>query len=1112
MKYFILYTTFALGGLTVTAAPLEQAASAPAPVTWNDKHVVVEETLDQEVSSPSDDASEESLEKRQLDIGSLIDGLVPPLLPEDQLEKRQPRHEDKASSETTNPKAPLQKRQADPSLLQMFTPDRILEYLRSLNQPRQPNLLDILIGDLSGVVPAVTGLLDGVLDLLLPPLPTPVVPRPAEPSVFRPYAPEQVLSALSSLGYAGGTGLGLATTTVCGATATIPVAGVPIVTYPIVTKTVTVTVGPVPIIVQGLTALEGAVSSVLNEIIPTELLPGVTIAASADLPLGLNPALSLTIPGFPLPPLGQPTLPLITLPLPTVTLSRPTIPPLVLPPVPSIQLPSVSLPSVSLPPLPSLSLPSIQLPSVVVPTLPSLSLPTLPPLSLPTLPPLSLPTLPPFPTLPSVQLPTVSLPSVSLPSVSLPSASLPSVSLPSVSLPSVSLPSVSIPSISLPSVSLPSVSLPSVSLPSVSLPSVSLPSVSLPSVSLPSVSLPSVSIPSISLPSVSIPSVSLPSVSLPSVSLPSVSLPSIALPTVTLPTLSLPSVSPPSVALPTVSLPSLSLPSLALPTVSLPSLSLPSIALPTLSLPSLSLPSVSLPSLPLPSLALPTVSLPSLSLPSVALPTLPATLLPEVTIPGTRLPGLTLSAPPGLTLSVGGISANLPVVGTVGIPPVINLTIKPSGLTAQGLAIPTVVIPPLVIPSPVQAILPNLLSQLSQAVATQTALVPGLIGAINGLIPIPTPIITRNIGSNIPIPTGAPVLPSLLSEIGAAVNALPSAVPSLLSSLEELLLPEPTFSILPFPPFPNPSIQLPSFSILPVPPIATLLPNPPVLTPIPTLSISTRPPPFINLGPPIVTNPIASILPLPTSPALPTIRPYRFNAMSNSNVAVYWGQSSASERVSLAATCADPNVDMVILGFVTDISYQNSGLPKLTLAPIIQGVQTPYQRLLSPGLSYYAQLEADIKTCQATHGKKVLLSIGGGGSQLQLRSETEAQQFANRLWQLFGPVTPVTTRGHEYVNGLRPFGTAVLDGFDLAKVDESPAYWGTFAARLRANFLYDITKEYYLSAAPGCTAPDRSIPIGYLAQCNFIWPRFFGDETGRCEIGGDDFLTSILHW
>ncbi|KAK4669207.1 uncharacterized protein QC763_0030130 [Podospora pseudopauciseta] len=360
MKYFVLYSTLALGGLSVAAAPLDQAAPVPAPVLHD-------------VPSAGDDASKESLKKRQLDIGGLVEGLIIPILPEEAMEKRQSDHDqDTPSTVSDNSEGQLEKRQADPSLLSMFgTPEKILEYFASFNQPRQPNLLDILIGDLSGVVPAVTGFLDSVLDLLLPPVPSPALPRAAEPTTIRQYSPEAVLSALSNIGYPLGTGLGLATTTLCITTTTVTIAGFPTVT---ITRLTTVTAGPVPIIIQGLTALEGAISSVLNEVIPSELLPGVTIAASANLPLGLSPAISLTVPGL--------SIPAITLPPPpTVTVTLPS--------APSIQLPSVSLPSVSVP--------SVQVPS------------------------LSVPTLPPVPTLPSISLPSASLPSISVPGISLPS-------------------------------------------------------------------------------------------------------------------------------------------------------------------------------------------------------------------------------------------------------------------------------------------------------------------------------------------------------------------------------------------------------------------------------------------------------------------------------------------------------------------------------------------------------------------------------------------------------------------------------------------------------------------------------------------------------------------
>ena len=79
----------------------------------------------------------------------------------------------------------------------------------------------------------------------------------------------------------------------------------------------------------------------------------------------------------------------------------------------------------------------------------------------------------------------------------------------------------------------------------------------------------------------------------------------------------------------------------------------------------------------------------------------------------------------------------------------------------------------------------------------------------------------------------------------------------------------------------------------------------------------------------------------------------------------------------------------------------------------------------APGLSFYATLEADITQCQARYGKKIVLSLGGTGNSLPLGSDQDALSFANNLWELFGPVGKIDPV-------LRPFGSAVLDGFDLS--------------------------------------------------------------------------------
>ncbi len=62
-------------------------------------------------------------------------------------------------------------------------------------------------------------------------------------------------------------------------------------------------------------------------------------------------------------------------------------------------------------------------------------------------------------------------------------------------------------------------------------------------------------------------------------------------------------------------------------------------------------------------------------------------------------------------------------------------------------------------------------------------------------------------------------------------------------------------------------------------------------------------------------------------------------------------------------------------------------------------------------------LAQDIKTCQAA-GKIVTLSLGGGTGQVGFSSDSQAQSFADQIWNLF-----LGGKG-----SIRPFGDAILDG------------------------------------------------------------------------------------
>ncbi|KAK5652476.1 hypothetical protein OQA88_10520 [Cercophora sp. LCS_1] len=577
----------------------------------------------------------------------------------------------------------------------------------------------------------------------------------------------------------------------------------------------------------------------------------------------------------------------------------------------------------------------------------------------------------------------------------------------------------------------------------------------------------------------------------------------------------LPTIVPPPPQL-TELLPPIELPTLA-PTIisELPTL-VPSIPL-SLLLTSLPNPVEQLTSL------LPPIGLPTLvpSLPLTGLPTLVPSIPIDIPVsemisilPGPlrwfrlfrfEVPSLTFSIPLeiptidilGLTSLLSGLPTLVPSLPISGLP-----TLVPSIL----IEIPTV-LPSIEIPiSEIVSVLP---------ITGLPTLVPSIPIEIPSVLPsISLPI--SEIISVLPI-TGLPAsVPSLpISSLPTLVPSLPIEVPSISLSISEIVSVLPVIGLQ----------SLPASEIISqitggVGPVITGLPTMPisevlsqisgvvdsVITALPTLPIPSLPLTEILS---ISSSTLIAPRPLPTNttsilpPSYDNPRNYLFHPRASTNVAVYFGQSAATTRTSLLDQCADPNIDMVILGFLTSINDANSGWPRLELSAACPSYQTVQMLAVAPGLAYFPYLEEDIVKCQTKYGKKVTLSLGGAGSILPLSSDIEAITFADKLFGLFGP------RG--YVDsGLRPFGEAVIDGFDLDKSDGRPAHWDTFAAQLRARFASDGSKDYYLTAAPGCSFPDASIPLGYLVQSNFVWPQFFNNPA--CEIGSDGFPDSLRQW
>ena len=67
-------------------------------------------------------------------------------------------------------------------------------------------------------------------------------------------------------------------------------------------------------------------------------------------------------------------------------------------------------------------------------------------------------------------------------------------------------------------------------------------------------------------------------------------------------------------------------------------------------------------------------------------------------------------------------------------------------------------------------------------------------------------------------------------------------------------------------------------------------------------------------------------------------------------------------------------------------------------------------------------LAPDIELCQS-QGKIVTISLGGATGSVGFSSDSQAETFADTVWNLFLGGT----------NASRPFGSAVLDGFVLCK-------------------------------------------------------------------------------
>ncbi|KAJ1964399.1 Chitinase 2 [Dipsacomyces acuminosporus] len=200
-----------------------------------------------------------------------------------------------------------------------------------------------------------------------------------------------------------------------------------------------------------------------------------------------------------------------------------------------------------------------------------------------------------------------------------------------------------------------------------------------------------------------------------------------------------------------------------------------------------------------------------------------------------------------------------------------------------------------------------------------------------------------------------------------------------------------------------------------------------------------------------------------------------FDLNSNSNLVVYWGQSSAGTQKPLADYCRDSSVDAIALAFL--YQFPNT---KLDMSGSCKSTFPGTQILHCPNIA------SDIKFCQS-QGKIVLLSMGGAAGSYGFGSDAEGQSYADTVWNMFLGGS----------SSQRPFDDAVLDGVDLDIEGGSTAGYAAYIAGLRRHFSANASKRFFITGAPQCPFPDAMLgPTLNSAWFDMVFVQFYNNFCG----------------
>ncbi|KAK6354840.1 hypothetical protein TWF696_003972 [Orbilia brochopaga] len=240
-----------------------------------------------------------------------------------------------------------------------------------------------------------------------------------------------------------------------------------------------------------------------------------------------------------------------------------------------------------------------------------------------------------------------------------------------------------------------------------------------------------------------------------------------------------------------------------------------------------------------------------------------------------------------------------------------------------------------------------------------------------------------------------------------------------------------------------------------------------------------------------------------------------WNTYSQSMTAVYWGQNGAAQggyvgkQKDLLSTCNDTNVDIVVVSFVTAFKGK-SNYPIINLSDQCGGylplAEDPKKKTMTDILNC-PDIGTKITQCQAL-GKKILLSLGGATYTAPgWPDAASARSSANEIWAMFGPYKNPPFK-------YRPFGNAVVDGFDLdfESLNNRPNT-NVFAQQLRGLFGQDKSRQYLLTAAPQCPQPDQTLDQALTAVAfDAVFIQFYNNACQATSWGKGRAQTSNGAW